>query len=86
MDQIAYAEKVTTKKYESPNISNLKRAACRLLRKHYTLEEKWVVFWSKQKCGWCDLPADRCSWLLEQKSEMKKKWTVTQIGETEITK
>ena len=86
MDQIAYAEEVTTKKYESPNISNLKRAACRLPRKHYTIEEKWVVFWSKQKCGWCDLPADRCSWLLAQKSEMKKKWTVTQIGETEITK
>jgi|TARA_B100000959_G_scaffold137479_1_gene144538 hypothetical protein len=86
MDQVAYAEEVTTKKYESPNMSHLIRAACRLPRRHYTVEEKWMVFWSKQKCGLCDFPADRCRWLLAQKPKMKKEWTVTQTGETEITK
>ena len=91
MDQIAYAEEVTTKIYESPNISNLKRAACRLPRKHYTIEEKWMVFWSKQRCGMCDLPAipvieGGCRWIVAQESEMKKKWTITETGKTEITK
>ena len=86
MGQINYAMEVTNKEYEALNISYLNRAACRLPARHYTVEEKWMVFWSKQKCGLCDFPADRCRWLLAQKPKMKKKWPVTQTGETEITK
>jgi hypothetical protein len=83
MGQINYAMEVTNKEYEALNISYLNRAACRLPARHYTVEEKWVMFWSRQKCGYCAKPADRCQWLIEQKYEMKKKWTVTEKGKTE---
>ena len=86
MGQIDYAMEVTNKEYEAPNISYLNRAACRLPARHYTIEERWMVFWSKQTCGRCDFPADRCSWQLAQKSKIKERWTVTQSGQTEITK
>ena len=86
MAQVDYAMEITNKEYETPNISYLNRAACRLPARHYTVEERWMVFWSKQTCGRCDFPADRCSWLLAQKSKIKERWTVTQSGQTEITK
>ena len=91
MAQVDYAMEITNKEYEAPNISYLKRAACRLPKRHYTVEERWMVFWSKQKCGMCDLPAipvaeGGCRWLVAQKSKIKERWTVTQSGQIEITK
>tara|TARA_Y100000310_G_scaffold63447_1_gene58878 strand:+ start:469 stop:810 length:342 start_codon:yes stop_codon:yes gene_type:complete len=86
MIQRLYAVEVTSKKYKAPNISYLNRAACRLPARHYTIEERWMLFWSKQYCGYCSARADKCAWLVASKAEIKRRWTLTQTGETEITK
>jgi len=79
LHQIVEAEKITKQFYQGSNKQYIYRAACRVPR-HFAVKESWLVFWSKQTCGYCDRPADRCSWLRSQKEDIKRRWTKTTYG------
>ena len=81
------AEEITGLEYEDPNKNYLNRVICRLpieaLEKskyHYVKTESWWLFWSRQTCGVCDKRADDCWWLVKQKEEIRRRWTVTHSG------
>ena len=40
--------------------------------------QSWEEFWSIQTCGICSKRADACSWLKNQKEDIRLKWTRTQ--------
>ena len=83
---IILAEEITGLKYEDPNKQYLGRVVCRLpieiLDKHHLKTESWWIFWSRQTCGYCDKLADDCDWLVRQKEEIRRRWTVTHSGKS----
>jgi len=86
---IILSEEITELEYEDPNKQYLGRVVCRLPMEildksgyHYLKTESWWIFWSRQTCGYCNKSADDCSWLLRQKEEIRRRWTVTRSGKS----